>query len=98
MKTVGILPLIGLLLAIAAAAAAIAALIRAIYKFGESHPVTTESFRTAGIALCEKLHGGNSQAYAACAAEVMAEAARALATQSRFDTGNVPSIPPGNWP
>jgi len=65
---------------------------------GESHSAVTESFKVAGIVLCQELHGNNSVAWAKCINEVMAEWARATSTRSSFDTSNVPSIPAGSWP
>jgi hypothetical protein len=83
--------------ALASLAVLIITVIRSIEERGRSHPATTESFKAAGMALCEELHGGTPM-WATCVNQVLTEWARALGNQDAFNTGAVPSIPPARWP
>jgi type II secretory pathway pseudopilin PulG len=83
--------------AVAAVATLIIVLIVNIREKGESHPATTESYKVAGVALCEELHG-NTPTWAACMNQVLTEWARAVSTQSAFNKAAVPSIPAAKWP
>ena len=65
---------------------------------GESHPGTIVTFKAAGIAICTRLHGPSGTAWSTCVKEVNAEADRATLAGEAFDTSNVPSIPPNEWP
>lgn len=78
--------------------AIVGAIIYKAKKIAEPHPVTTESFRAAGVAICSRLHDSGSGEWETCVAQVNAEAARALLNNEKFDTSKVISIPTNEWP
>lgn len=79
-------------------AVALYALLKNIEDRGKAHPATTESYKVAGIALCEQLHGNASAAWATCVNQVLTEWARAVANQDAFNKAAVTSIPAAKWP
>ena len=78
--------------------AIVGAIIYKAKKIAEPHPVTTESFRAAGVVICSRLYDSTGAQWETCIGQVNAEAARALAAQEKFDTSNVTSIPASEWP
>ena len=88
--------LIEILIAVGIGILIVFAVLDYINSTAKKSPITVDSFRVAGLALCVEIH--TSPALENCIAQVQAEWSAATAGQRGFDISNVPSIPAGRWP